>query len=231
MPVDYQNGKIYKIYNTVNHDIYIGSTSRQLCERMRDHRSNYKYKDKFKNLFNVKLYKAMEEYGVENFYIELIEKCPCNDIDELRKKEGEYIRLLKPSLNKQIAGRTKNEYREDNRETLLQAKKEWYENNKERHSENMKKWQGNNKEYVREHGKQYRENNKEYIREHSKQYRENNKEYIREHSKQYRENNKEYIKAYKATKIKCECGCDVNRNHLARHKRSDKHKELMNEIS
>ena len=87
MPVDYQEGKIYKIYKTVNDDIYIGSTSRKLCERMRDHRANYKYKDKSKNMFNVKLYKAMEEFGVENFYIELIEKCPCNDIEELGKKK------------------------------------------------------------------------------------------------------------------------------------------------
>ena len=51
MPVDYQEGKIFKIYNTINDDIYIGSTSRKLCERMRDHRSNYKYKDKFKKKF------------------------------------------------------------------------------------------------------------------------------------------------------------------------------------
>ena len=106
MPVDYRSGKNYKIYNTINGDIYIGSTSRQLCEIMRDHRSNCKYKDKVKQMFNVKLYKAMEEYGVENYYIELIEKCTCNDIDELIKKGGEYIRELKPSLNIYIAGRT-----------------------------------------------------------------------------------------------------------------------------
>ena len=167
MPVDYQEGKIYKIYNTINDDIYVGSTTLKLCERMRNHRSCIKNETKKTR----PLYKAFIEHGVEHFYIELIEKCPCNDIDELRKKEGEYIRLLKPSLNKQIAGRTKNEYREDNRE------------------------------------------------------------YLREYEKQNRENNKEYIKAYKATKIKCECGCDVTINHLARHKTSDKHKKLMNEIS
>ena len=62
MPVDYQEGKLYKIYNTIHDDMYIGSTSIQLCERMRDHRSNYKYNDKFKQLFKVKLYKAMDEY-------------------------------------------------------------------------------------------------------------------------------------------------------------------------
>ena len=68
MPADYQEGNIYKIYNTINDDMYIGSASRKLCERMRDHRSNYKYKSNFKHLFNVKLYKAMEEFGVELLY-------------------------------------------------------------------------------------------------------------------------------------------------------------------
>ena len=37
-----------------------------------------------------------------------------------------------------IPGRTHKEWREDNREALLQAKKEWCEKNKERHFENMK---------------------------------------------------------------------------------------------
>ena len=38
MPIGYQESKIYKIYNTINDDIYVGSTTQKLCERMRDHR-------------------------------------------------------------------------------------------------------------------------------------------------------------------------------------------------
>ena len=41
---NYQEGKIYKIYNTINVDLYIGSTTQKLCERMREHRSVIKYK-------------------------------------------------------------------------------------------------------------------------------------------------------------------------------------------
>ena len=33
-----------------------------------------------------KLYAKMIELGVECFYIEEIEKCPCNDVEELQKK-------------------------------------------------------------------------------------------------------------------------------------------------
>ena len=33
----------------------------------------------------------MIELGVECFYIEEIEKCPCNDVEELQKRERHYI--------------------------------------------------------------------------------------------------------------------------------------------
>ena len=41
----------------------------------------------------------MGEYGKEQFYIELLEKHPCSDKEELVKQENEYIRSLEPSLN------------------------------------------------------------------------------------------------------------------------------------
>ena len=43
MPVDYQEGNICKIFNTMNDDIYIGSTTMKLCERMRNHRCSVKF--------------------------------------------------------------------------------------------------------------------------------------------------------------------------------------------
>ena len=70
MPIKYQESGIYKIYNTINDDIYVGSTTLQLCERMRDHRSNTNEKIKQ----HYPLYKAFREHGVENFCIELVEK-------------------------------------------------------------------------------------------------------------------------------------------------------------
>uniref|UniRef100_UPI00404B2442 GIY-YIG nuclease family protein n=1 Tax=Flavobacterium sp. TaxID=239 RepID=UPI00404B2442 len=127
MPINYQEGKVYKIYNTINDDIYVGSTTQKLCERMRDHRyciNNQKKKDRL-------LYQAFREHGVCNFRIELIEKCPCNDKDELRRTEGKYIRELKPYLNMNIAGRTCKEYHNDHREQLKEHKKQYAEQHKE----------------------------------------------------------------------------------------------------
>jgi len=45
----------------------------------------------------------------------------------------------------------------------------------------------------------------------------------RESDKQYRENNREEILKYQTEKITCECGCEIRRSDLARHKRSNKH--------
>ena len=123
---NYQETKIYKIYNTINDDLYIGSTTLKLCERMRDHRSRHRAQ-----AYTHLLYKAFAEHGIDNFYIELIEKCPCNDKDEAHKKEGEWIRNLKPSLNKALPGRTKKEYHEHYKTYFSQLQKEYYKTNKE----------------------------------------------------------------------------------------------------
>ena len=117
---NYQEGKIYKIYNTINDDIYVGSTSLKLCERMRDHRRTIKHHRKQ----HLPLYNAFREHGIDNFFIELIEKYPCNDVEELRQKEGEYIINMKPTLNTRVPGRSDKDcrklYYENNKELLLQ---------------------------------------------------------------------------------------------------------------
>jgi len=71
------------------------------------------------------------------------------------------------------------------------------------------------------------EDNKEYIKEYQKiyhkKYNEDNKEVIAEKNKEYYENNREKLKE----KVTCECGCIIRKGDLARHKKSNKHLELM----
>ena len=145
---NYQEGKIYKIYNTINDDIYVGSTTRKLCERMGEHRSRVKYRDKHKPLSQ-----SILEHGVENFFIELIEKCPCNDKDELRKREGKYIREMK-CVNKCIAGRTKKEWTYDNRFEIRKRVAKWQKENKDKVNASHKKYRDINKEKIKRHKKQ-----------------------------------------------------------------------------
>ena len=81
-----------------------------------------------------------------------------------------------------------------------------------------------NKNYNLLYSKEYRENNKEKIKE----YRENNKEILSEKKKIYREKNKEIISLKGKEKIICECGCEVVKKCISRHKKSNKHFNMLN---
>ena len=109
----YQNGKIYKILNSETSDIYVGSTCQRLAKRMMNHRTRVKEgKDTL-------LYLEMREIGIEHFYIELVENFPCENLEQLNKREGEWMREI-ATLNEKVAGRTKNEYAEEHRESKNQ---------------------------------------------------------------------------------------------------------------
>ena len=70
---DYTKGKIYIIRNSENDLTYIGSTCQTLAQRMAQHRRDMKYPKRQQ----YKLYQAMNELGVDAFYIELLEDYPC----------------------------------------------------------------------------------------------------------------------------------------------------------
>jgi len=190
--VNYKNGKIYALRSHQTEQVYVGSTTQSLAKRKGQHRNNYKDYLKGKYPF----ISSFELCQYDDMYIELIEEYPCDNKAQLERKEGQWIRKMKICCNKHIAGRTKKEYYEDNKE----KRKEYCENNKEK---------------IREKTKEYYENNREKIREKYKEHYEDNKEKIREKAKEYYENNRE--------KIQCECGSIVTKNYLNRHKRTLKH--------
>jgi len=57
-------------------------------------------------------------------YIELIENFPCENKEQLNKREGEIIRSM-DCVNKRIAGRTMPEYRKDTKDRILEKQREW----------------------------------------------------------------------------------------------------------
>ena len=158
---NYSKGQIYMIYPCVEDadedDIYIGSTTQPLSTRMGGHRRDYKNNIYYSShiLFN--------KYGLDNCKIELLYDYPCENKKELEKEEGKIIRGRK-CVNKRIAGRTKKEYYEKNKEQILEKGKEYRENNKEQIAEKSKKYHEKNKEKIKE----YLEDNKEKIKEKSK---------------------------------------------------------------
>ena len=148
MKVDYTQGKIYKITNDYNDDVYVGSTCDTLVKRFSGHkRSSYNDKTQHRPL-----YKLINDIGFDRFRIQLIEDCPCEDLYQLRQKEGEYIRKL-GTLNKLIAGREfkeySKEYRLDNKEILKEKDNQKYLKNKDKKLIQAKEYYVNNKEKIK----------------------------------------------------------------------------------
>ena len=182
---DFKNGKIYIIRNSVNDLTYIGSTCQSLSQRMAQHRKSIKEVKKY----DMKLYACMRELDTNNFYIELLEYCPCNTRDELLKKEGECIRNLKPKLNSKIEGRSKKEWYEDNWDRLQEHR----ETNKERTNARMKIYRDSNKEEIRERKKIEYEKHKEQYLQRAKEYSNANKEHLDAKRKERYNKNKDEI--------------------------------------
>jgi hypothetical protein len=78
---NYQNGQIYKVVNTENDIVYIGSTCQKLSQRMRNHRceANTRAASAF--------YRAMRDIGIDKFSIVLIKDVPCFNKAQLETQE------------------------------------------------------------------------------------------------------------------------------------------------
>ena len=82
-------GKVYVIYNTVDNQEYIGSTTTSLKTRWGHYRSEHN-NPKCKGTYNMKICKLMREYGWDKFDVKLIEEIECQDQRELFWHEDEW---------------------------------------------------------------------------------------------------------------------------------------------
>jgi len=104
------SAKIYKLVCADGY-FYIGSTVRELRERLSDHRYHAKYESS-------PLYKHLNLFDKNDIKIELIENYPCNTYIELRIKETEHIKqhlTNEKCLNKNKAHITYEEFLEKRR--------------------------------------------------------------------------------------------------------------------
>ena len=200
-------GYVYKLWSLEGPDIYIGSTKDRLCNRLSKHRYDFR---NYKDCSSVELFKKYIDVKIE-----MLEIVHFDDILELRAKEGQWIRKTN-CVNKQIPGRTRQEYRNENKEKIL---------------ENVRKYQQENKEQHLENCKNYYKKNREKILEKDKNYYETHKEQHLEICKNYYEKNKEIISEKRSIKIVCECGCEISKCNLPRHKKSNNHINKINELN
>jgi pyruvate/2-oxoacid:ferredoxin oxidoreductase beta subunit len=203
---NYQNGKIYTIRSRSRHDlVYVGSTTQTLSKRFGEHIT----------LRNPTASKHIVDIG--DAYIELIENCPCSNREELNRREGEVMRSM-DCVNKQVPGRTKQEWRQDHQERLKQNHKDYHTNNKERLNERTKNWRKDNPSYMKDYNQRYQEEHSEQLKQYKHEYRQNNNKKIADALKQH----------YQAKKSiqTCICGSTYNygrKQNRTVHYRSKKH--------
>ena len=131
----YQNGKIYKLVCDKSPLVYYGSTIKPLSRRLVQHKSHIDCSSR-------------ELFELGNVSIELVEEYPCNNKKELEARERIYIEFMlnnfnhKIICNKVIPGRTRAEYRLDNKDSI----KDYYKVNRD----SFKDYYKANKEVISE---------------------------------------------------------------------------------
>ena len=116
---------IYKITDNATQRCYIGSTTMKLSTRISMHKALYK-----QYIANQGKYaSAYEVVKNGNFNTDELEVMVCSK-QELRKKEGEYIKNSDSVVNKNIAGRTLSEYQHDNKDKCREYARKSYQKNR-----------------------------------------------------------------------------------------------------
>ena len=145
--MDYANGLIYAIRSHLTDQIYIGSTTTSLAKRL------YQHKTANKPCTSAEIIK----YG--DAYIELIENFPCQNKQELNRREGQHIRNTENCVNKNIPGR---DQKESQSAYYLAHKAELLENKKQYHIKHRAERLKYQKQYYLAHRAEQLENQKQY---------------------------------------------------------------------
>ena len=199
---DYSKGIIYTI--KTDDGLYVGSTC-DFKDRKRSHKSSIYNENSAR--YNLNLYQNIRANDGE-YRIEMYKPFPCENGIELRQEE-ERIRIeLDANLNGKRAYISAEERKEEGKE-----------------------YREKNKDEMSAYFKLYRENNRDELNAYSKLYSENNRDSINAYSKRYNKKNRDKINTRQREKITCECGCDITRNRIYKHRKTKKHLNLMKELN
>ena len=85
---DYSKSKIYRIKNTINDKVYIGSTCNYLSLRKAIHKHHSRMYP------HRKLYSFINEIGFNNCIFEIVELFPCENNQQLREREEYHMNQI-----------------------------------------------------------------------------------------------------------------------------------------
>jgi hypothetical protein len=166
---NYQDGRIYTVRCRKDDTlIYVGSTTQPLAKRWGEH----KKASRTEKCQNRLIYKTINGNWTD-WFIELYEVYPCENKEQLNRREGEIIREI-GSLNITVAGRTSKEYYQDYREEIIETVSQYYINNKEACKERSKNYREEHLETIRLYDKKrlQSEKRKEYMKKFREEHRE-----------------------------------------------------------
>ena len=204
---DYLNGKIYKIVDNTNGNLYIGSTTQSLTQRLAGHVGKYKSYEQGKYPFTA----SFDILKNGNYEIILIEEVECENKEQLLREERKQIDS-NLCVNRNIPSRTAEEWRKEHKEHIVERNRNYYKIN---HAVILEKL------------KQYQENHIHDKQEYDKKYYLENEQKKREYANQYREANKEIVNEKKAIKFTCVCGAVCRKGGKSAHLNSQKHLKFL----
>jgi hypothetical protein len=142
----YSEGKIYKIIDNTNGDIYIGSTCNTLRHRLNKHICHIA-----EFYTNKKKYYCRAACIIMNgdYNIELIKHYPCNNKRELELEETKYIKNT-DCINSSGNGLSSKEYRELNRDKIKEKKRIYHIKNNDRILNQKREYRQLNSEIINE---------------------------------------------------------------------------------
>ncbi len=166
--------RVYKLCNSIDDEVYIGSTKQKLGQRFSEHKSRAK-----KGKKNMLIYNHMRELGIEKFYIELLEEKEVSDKMEQMKlevlwQEKEICRLNKIRAQSSIEKR-KDLDKEYRQRPEIKVKMKIAD----------KKYRENSKDKCKAKGDRYRERNRDKINERQQEWRDKNRAKSNEEAKKY----------------------------------------------
>jgi len=205
--IDYSKSVIYKICcrDVSVKEIYVGSTT---C--VVDRRAHHKHScgNEAGKYYELAVYLFIRDHGGwENWELVVVEAFPCKTSEETRTRERFWMESLGATLNSNNPIRTPADQ-------ALQCR-----TYREAH-----------REEISEHKKKYHVEHREHILEYQNQYRAANIEAVREKQNIRYAANRDTINEKKRELITCDCGAEVRRADLARHKKTAKHIEAMEAI-
>jgi len=131
---NFNNSKIYKITSEASGLTYYGSTTMSLYNRMIRHRAAYQ---RYTTGASVAFTSSFMVLGHDDAEISLVEIYSCNSNRELCEREGHYIRNNE-CVNLNIAGRTTQQYYQDNKERYAETNRSYYERKGDYHRAYMR---------------------------------------------------------------------------------------------